>query len=90
MVEATAEGFVGAAHVAVDAVEDGEFDEGIDEDEPRNPNGDEEGGVEGDGAPVEGEDIGPLHEGQTAGAEGFDEVGRKVTAVARVRVRFRA
>ena len=52
MVEATAEGFVRAAHIAVDAVEDGEFDEGIDDDEPRNPNGDEEGGVEGDGAPV--------------------------------------
>ena len=50
LVEAAAEGFVGAAHVAVDAVEDGEFDEGIDEDEPRNPNGDEKAGVEGDGA----------------------------------------
>ena len=82
MVEATAEGFVGAAHIAVDAVEDGEFDEGIDEDEPRNPNSDEEGGVEGDGAPVEGEDIRPLHEGQTVGAEGFDEFGRKVSTEA--------
>ena len=88
LVEATAEGFVGEAHIAVDAVEDGEFDEGIDEDEPRNPNGDEEGGVEGDGAPVEGEDIRPLHEGQTAGAEGFDEFGREVTAVARVEGAF--
>ena len=75
---------MGAAHIAVDAVEDGEFDEGIDEDEPRNPNGNEEGDVEGDGAPVEGEDIRPLHEGQTAGAESFDEFGREVTAVARV------
>ena len=86
--ELSAEFFVGVVHVAADAVEDGEFNVGIDDDEPGYPNGDKKASVECEGAPIEGEYIRPLHEGETAGAEGLDEFGWEVTAVSCVEGTF--
>ena len=80
--------FVRKTHMEIDNVENGEFDEGINNDEPRQGHSYEKRNVESDGTPIESQRVRPLHQRKTAFAESLYHIGRNFAAITGIQFAF--